>query len=153
MSIFFADKPEYYYFLSALEEETERYRKIRCERERILMNNSDDLRKTREKVFSSMRAEKRQHRYIQTHKSVPEKLQISSYKPKRFSSQATIIMPLAHQSKDLPARKNNAKRIYEPPKLKGIDHNNKDEPIIIGQPIISATTSPTPSYSIFSEDI
>ena len=153
MSIYFAEKPEYYSFLSALEEETERYRKTRCERERILLNNSLDLVKTREKVFSSMHTQKRPHRYIQTHKSVPEKLRISYSHPKRYNSQATIIMPFAHQSKDLPVRKSSAKRIYEPAKLKGIEHNDKDAPLIIGQPIISLSPASSAGSDIFSEDL
>ena len=159
MSVYFAEKPEYFEFISALEEERDEYRQLHDKYSKITRKNQTELAATRSKVTFSMNIIKPPER-SRPSKSQPvtalAKIKPNSNKIQKKQTTGSIqplLMPRQFLSTSLPSRTNNAKRIFEPQRLKKIQKEEKNEPLLIGKSLGKEILAARHPSDIFSEMI
>ena len=159
MSIYFAEKPEYFEFISTLEEERDEYRELHEKYAKITRKNQTELMATRSKVTFSMNVIKPPERSRPSRSqpvSALAKIKRNSNNIPKKTTKGSIqplIMPRQVLSTSLPSRANNAKRIFEPQRLKNLQKEEKNEPLLIGKSLAKEILAARHASDIFSETI
>jgi len=138
MSEFFIDKPEYFQFLSTIEQEREMFNKMHQKCVSFSKQAESDFKSTMERIRQKVRP-------MTKSGTRPKRIPISDGiypRPQTVSivrTRPNTANLISNQSNNLwPVRKSNAKRIYEP------EHNNnyredspkRQLPLLVGQKLI-----------------
>ena len=147
MSFYFADKPDYFWFIQQMEDENEKYRELHEMYANLSKNAGEEFKTTRTRVSNLLNTLKSSPTPVKQAKTLPNSpkrqktlkpraclkkrsdttLSIST---KPFTTQ--IWTPGNRLPNAMPARANNAKRIFEPARLKKVEREKKEPALLIG---------------------
>ena len=148
MSYYFADKPDYYLFIQQMEDENIKYRELHDMYAKLSRNAGEEFKTTRSRVSNLLNTIKSSSpspvRHARTLPNSPKQQKVKSRSclkkkrsdttisiaPKPFTNQ--IWTPGNRLPNAMPARANNARRIFEPPKLKKVEREKKEPALLIG---------------------
>ena len=147
MSLFFADRPEYFNFIHALECENNEYRNLHQRYAKVAQKAEEDYKNAQIHITTSINSNPRTKKPVRTahrHSSYKnETLNLKKSKKRSTESFApkTVSTPISnqfdHRSNStvytaMPARTNGAQRILNPSRLRRYKEDRRDPAILVG---------------------
>ena len=154
MSYYFADKPEYFNFLQALEIENDKYRELHQMYAKLAKKSDDEYKNTQSHIINVLNTIKPpvRNREPRTIPNSPTRRKPNLRIKKRCDTSFAISpnyngqvwTPGNRLPNAMPARSNNAKRIYEPAKLKRYEKERKQPVLLVGTSLKTEVKTPPP---------